>query len=333
MEQFFVADIGGTKSDLALFAPDSERYPLFHKRYLNKDFAEPASLFDKFFAECNHQPRFGCLALAAPIRGDLVTLTNLPWQFNRQKLQTQYSLQKLLFINDLTAVSSSIPMLSCSGDLQTIQPGSGEGGEMRGIVAPGTGLGEGLLAEVDGKVLVLGSEGGHCDFAPIDQEQLALLSWMQKKYRQVSFEMLVSGTGLPNLYQFTLEYYGQSQNLEVAAAIEAAADQTRAIIAGALQPNPCPLCRRTIELFLSILGSEAGNLALKLYAKGGIYLGGGILPRLTSTFSFSGFLRNFQAKGQMADLMNDFPVYLILRSDAALLGTARYLREEMKERM
>lgn len=327
MDTLLVADIGGTKSDLAIFSPSSsDLTPLFYKRYQNRSFSDPGVLFDTFFTESGYSPSFGCLAMAAPIRNEIVNLTNHPWEFSAPELKRRYSLNQLLFINDLTAISSAIPVLQNDADVKVIQRG-GSGGEICGVVAPGTGLGEGLLVRVAGKNLVVGSEGGHCDFAPVDQEQLLLLEWMMKNHIPVSYENLISGTGLPNLYDYICESEKISFDANTAEEIVQAPDKTKAIIINALGSGPCPACVKTIEMFLSILGSEAGNLALKLYAMGGIYLGGGILPRLVEKFSFEGFLRNFRAKGEMAELMNDFPVYLILRPDAALLGAARYARE------
>lgn len=327
METLFIADIGGTKSDLAIFPAGSECRPLAFKRYINANFSDPIQVIDEFLDECGWKPEFGCLAVAGPVRGDTVTLTNLSWELNGGQLRGRYGWGKVLFINDLTAVSCSILELQGDADLQTLQPGTGEGGEIYGIIAPGTGLGEGFLARCGKKYIVQGSEGGHCDFAPVDQEQLTLLDWMQQRKMPVSYEMLISGSGLPNLYRFCSEYLKVPSSENVTEEIDQAAEKTPLIVSGAVRQKPCPLCSKTIDLFLSILGSEAGNLALTLLARGGIYLGGGILPRLVGQVSFDGFLAGFRAKGRMASLMPDFPVYLIIRSDAALLGAGRFARD------
>ena len=217
-------------------------------------------------------------------------------------------------------------------DLLQIQAGCAQDGEVRGIVAPGTGLGEGMLVEVGGQLFARGSEGGHTDFAPVDEEQLALLSWMQKKIRPVSYEMLISGPGLANLYDFCKEYQQIQESAWIVEAMRGMKDRIPVIVGGAIHDAPCPLCSRVVELFLSILGSEAGNLALKLYARGGIYLGGGLLPRLVGHVEFDGFLQSFHAKGLMSGLMKEIPVSVILRKDAALIGALAYARQELKVR-
>ncbi len=230
-----------------------------------------------------------------------------------------------------------------------IQASRGPGGEVRGVIAPGTGLGEGFCVDFGERIYVRGSEGGHADFAPVDEEQLALLAWMQKKMKTVSFESLIAGPGLVHLYDFCREYHNMRESAWIVEAMSKVEDRTPVIVNGAIilpeamksspgsavvagenGKNPCPLCRQVIDLFLSILGSEAGNLALKLYARGGIFLGGGILPRLVNQVKFDDFLKSFHAKGQMSGLMEEIPVNLILRKDAALIGAAHFARQELK---
>lgn len=335
METFFVADVGGTKSDLAIFSRDEERNPLVTQRYENGDFDGPEQIFDDFLTQHDPHPKHGCVAIAGPVRGNEVALTNLPWVLNANRLEKVFGFEKLFFINDLTAVASSIPVLQGETELYTLQPGKGESeqSEICGIIAPGTGLGEGLLVRCGDSVLVRGSEGGHCDFAPVDEVQLRLLEWMQREQMPVSYEMLASGSGLPNLFRFCHEYLAIPVIPDIDKRMVGVEDITPLIVTGALQPVPCPCCRKTIELFLAILGSEAGNMALKIFCLGGIYLGGGILPRLTGRISFNGFLAGFRAKGQMSSLMQDFPIHLILRPDAALLGAARLCWDILNKKM
>jgi len=327
--KILVADVGGTKSDLAIFAAGDYRQPLFQKRYENDDFTEVKDVIEDFLSECQYQPELACLALAGVVRGTICTMTNLPWELDSEKLEKIFGLRKVILINDLTAVSSSVDCLQ-GEDLFTLQQG-GNGGDICGIVAPGTGLGEGLLVRFGDKSLACGSEGGHVDFAPIDREQLQLLTWMQQKEMPVCYETLVAGPGLQNLYNFCTDSLGIAESTTVKEKLPGALDKTPIIIEGALQAEPCAACVKSVELFLSILGSEAGNLALKLYAKGGIYLGGGILPRLVHRVSFDGFLQSFRAKGKMSQLMEEFPIHLIMRTDAALLGGANYASHALKE--
>jgi glucokinase len=328
MASLFAADIGGTKSELAIFQEAGGEFrTLFQKRYRNAQFSGFAEILALFLDEFSHRPQVACIAVAGVVTGDRVQLTNLPWLIDCRELAMRFGFQRVKLINDLTAVASSLAHLG-PDDLAEIQAGTGDEAEIRGIIAPGTGLGEGLLLEIQGNFFARGSEGGHCDFAPIDDEQTALLAWMQKSHRPVSYESLVAGPGLAHLYQFCKNYHGIPETAAITAAMARAEDSIPVIVDGALCEDPCPLCRRAIELFLNILGSEAGNLALKLYARGGMYLGGGIVPRLFGKVPFTGFLKSFCAKGLMADFMKTIPVRVILRSDAALLGAAHFGRAE-----
>ncbi|GAB6190516.1 glucokinase [Desulfocastanea catecholica] len=334
MATILAADIGGTKSEVAIFPLDgADGGALVQKRYVNAFFSGIDRILEDFLAGLEQLPQLACLAVAGLVSGDTARMTNLPWEIGCRRLEQRFGFSRVVLINDLTAVGSSLAMLQ-PDDLLEIQAAPGAG-EVRGIIAPGTGLGEGLLVEYGGQEYVRGSEGGHTDFAPVDEEQLALLVWMRKKRQPVSYEMLIAGPGLANLYDFCREYHQIEESAWIVEAMHTAQDRIPVIVGGAIGTiggmgvKSCPLCRRVIDLFLSILGSEAGNLALKLYAKGGIYLGGGILPRLIDHVQFDGFLQSFHAKGQMSGFMQEIPINVILRRDAALLGAARYGRLEL----
>lgn len=334
-QMLLAADIGGTKSELAIFSlTGAETGSLGQQRFINAEFSGVEELLHHFLAGFEQPPRVACLAVAGIVSGDKAEMTNLPWQLDCRRLEKRFGFRRVILINDLTAVCSSLAMLQ-PADLLEIQAGGGQQGEVCGVVAPGTGLGEGLLVRFGEQLFVRGSEGGHTDFAPVDEEQLALLAWMRKKMQPVSYEMLIAGPGLANLYDFCREYHHLRESAWIVEAMSRVKDRIPVIVGGAtgaIGAQPCPLCRRVIDLFLSILGSEAGNLALKLYAMGGIYLGGGILPRLAEQVGFAGFLKSFQAKGQMSGLMKGIPVKLILRKDAALLGAVRFARQELGDR-
>ncbi len=330
MATLLVADIGGTKSELAINRGIGSDAVLLQKRFINADFTGFEEIAELFLAEIDYVPLVACIAVAGVVSGEIAILTNLPWRIDCRLLEQRFGFQRVLLINNLTAVCSSLPEL-CADDLFELQAGAGSGGQVRGVIAPGTGLGEGMLVEVGGQLLARGSEGGHTDFGPVDKEQLALLSWMQEREKPVSYEMLIAGPGLANLYEFCRKYYKIPETPSIVDDMARAQDRIPFIVGGAIAAQPCPLCRRAIELFLAILGSEAGNLALKLYAKGGMYLGGGILPRLMGQVSFDGFLENFRDKGGMSGFMKNIPVYLILRKDAALLCAVRFAREEVRE--
>lgn len=325
------ADIGGTKSELAIFPLQGADHPaLVQRRYSNGEYPAVEEIIAHFLADCGYHPQFACIAVAGVVEGGRAGMTNLPWVIDSRLLEQRFGFTQVLLMNDLTAMAGSIPLLG-PDDLLELQAGKGCGTEIRAVVAPGTGLGEGLLLEIGGRLFARGSEGGHTDFAPVDEEQLALLAWMRQKGTPVSYEMLIAGPGLASLYDFCKAYHPIPESPQVALAMARAKDKIPVIVDGAVGIQTCPLCRRVIDLFLSILGSEAGNLALKLYARGGVYLGGGILPRLAGKVSFAGFLRAFNSKGLMANLMAGIPVSLILRADAALLGAAVIGRAELPE--
>ncbi len=316
------ADIGGTKSELAVFPLESPgANSLFQRRYLNTGYVNVEEIIERFLAECDHLPGFASIAVAGVVSEERARLTNLPWDIDARRLEQRFGLERVLLLNDLTAVAGSIARLG-PHDLLEIQAGSDLRGDIRGIIAPGTGLGEGFLLETSGKMYAQGSEGGHTDFAPVNDEQQELLTWMRRRRSPVSYEMLVAGPGLANLYEFCREYHHIPESKMIAEAMNQVEDKIPIIVGGAVGKKKCLLCSKAVELFLSILGSEAGNLALKLYARGGMYLGGGILPRLTGKVSFAGFLEGFNSKGVMSDLMREIPVHMILRADAALFGAA-----------
>jgi len=323
MVTFLAADIGGTKSELALFQSSDPGYtPLFQKRYASGDYSGLPDIIAAFLSESKSTPLYASVGVAGIVNGRVAQFTNLPWRIDCCHLEQQFGFNKVVLVNDLTALSSAISLLQ-PDDLYELRQGKAVVGEMKGVLAPGTGLGQGFLLESCDHFFARGSEGGHVDFGPVDEEQVALLCWMQKKTKPVSYEMLIAGPAIADLYDFCREYHKMDESPEISELIRGQGDRTPVIVSGAVACEPCPLCRKTIDLFLSILGSEAGNLALKLYARGGIYIGGGIVPRFVGKVSFSGFNRSFLKKGPMSELMKEIPVQLILKKDAPLLGTAR----------
>ncbi|MCF8057475.1 MAG: glucokinase [Desulfocapsa sp.] len=323
MALLLAADIGGTKSALAIFdllqRPNDS--PVRQKRYRNREFHDFNAILTHFLT-ASRPPEYGCFGVAAVIRQGTAKLTNLDWVLNEQELENRFGFHSITLINDLTAVCSSLPLL-LENDLLTIQQGQPEEHGVRAVIAPGTGLGEGFLVEQGSCFFPQGSEGGHCDFAPLNQEQVELLAYLRKNSAAVSYELLCSGKGIPNIFDFfaSTELTRDETRFKQIAEAE---DRTVDIVAGALAESPCPLCEKTMSVFLEILGSEAGNLALKNYATGGLFIGGGILPRIAGRISFTPFLQAFRQKEKMQGLMASIPVHLILRQDAALLGAAKY---------
>jgi glucokinase len=229
-------------------------------------------------------------------------------------------------MNDLEAVARAIPSLR-GIDLVTLNAGVPVPNTPIAVVAPGTGLGESFLVWDGSRYLPQSSEGGHADFAPTDIRQTRLLEHMLTLVEHVSVERVCSGIGIPNIYEYLYEVEHLSESPEVARQIASAEDRTKVIVDSAIDPQiQSPLCRATIGIFASILGGEAGNVALKVLATGGIYLGGGLAVHTLPVLQQSGFMAAFTNKGRFSEFMKSIPVHVIV-SNAALQGTATYALE------
>lgn len=348
MSLLLAADIGGTKSVLGIFDLHDGLKSVARMQavYASRDFAGIEEIIHSFLEESGCAPEYACLAVAGVIRHGQAKMTNLSWLISEQLLAARFGFSGVWLVNDLTAVCSSLPLLQ-KNDFLELQSGVAESGGrssavvipvasgaaasisggVMAVIAPGTGLGEGFLLQKGEMLFAQGTEGGHGDFAPTDATQAALLDWMRQHHpwpAPVSYEMFCSGLAIPILYAF-FKASGMEETPVVSAALNQAVDQTPVIINSALDDrNPCPLCRKSVEIFLTILGAEAGNLALKLYSTGGLYIGGGIMPRLVGRISFAPLLAAFNNKEKMEALMATIPVRVITRKDTALLGAASY---------
>jgi glucokinase len=328
MKTLLAVDVGGTKTELALFDLHGPSYtpPMQRAVVPCAGHAGIEDIIAAFLRDAGTRPEFACLGVAGVIKEGVAKITNRPWLISEEELAREFSLAGVKLINDMTALCAVISTLDAT-DLLQLQEGKMQQDGTKAVIAPGTGLGEGYLIETESAFLPRGSEGGHTDFAPVTDEQLELLQWLRLRMQPVSYEMLCSGLGIPTLYDFLREQGSITETASIKAQLSVAADRTPVILNGAIEgATPCPLCWKTIELFLSILGSEAGNLALKLYATGGLYIGGGIPPRLTGKTSFAPFMQAFRHKAKMEDLLAEIPVNLILKRDAVLCGAAHFGR-------
>ncbi|MCD6518906.1 MAG: glucokinase [Anaerolineae bacterium] len=318
-------DVGGTKTNLAIYAsPEELTSPLVERTFSSKDFPCLEDLVRFFLRETGIKVQFAVFGIAGPVLGGRVTGTNLPWVVERERIRTELGLEDVWLLNDLEAVAYALPLLK-DQDLYVLNKGEEQPQGTRAIVAPGTGLGEAFAVWVGDHYYAHPSEGGHTDFAPTNLLESELLTYLLKRFPHVSYERVCSGVGIPNLYAFLRdEGYGTEPSW-LAEQLAEALDPTPFIINAALERKPPdPLCEKTLELFLSILGAEAGNLALKVLALGGVYLGGGIPPRILPALKKGVFMEAFQNKGRMSSLMQKIPVYVILNAKAALLGVACY---------
>ena len=247
-------------------------------------------------------------------------MTNLPWVADAEQIRRAFGFRSVTLLNDLAATARAVPLLK-PAELHRLSAGEPVAGGTIALIAPGTGLGEAFLTWDGARYREHATEGGHADFAPGNSLEMELLRELGKENDHVSYETICSGPGLGRLYRFLRGRGAEEEQAGIAARLAEAADPAPIIVEAALA-DASPLCSRTVRLFVSILGAEAGNLALKTLATGGVYLGGGIAPRIIPFLEEGLFLAAFRRKGPMADLLLRMPVHAILEPRAALIGAA-----------
>ena len=319
MQTVLAGDIGGTKTRLASIEVMGNRVRIVREAsYPSQNFASFDLLLSDFLSG-NTSPLHAAFGVAGPVQGRVVQATNLPWRMDADGLQMQFGFKHCTLLNDLEATAYGLPALD-SCDLLTLQAGSVNPLGNAAVIAPGTGLGEAGLYW-DGKShLPFATEGGHASFSPGNELEIALLQHLQQQRQHVSWERVVSGVGLLGLHEFLLQYRqvavpqwlaDEMQNGDAAAAI------SKAALAG-----EDAICVETLDCFVRMLGAEAGNLALKVMSKSGIYIGGGIAPKILSKLTDGVFMEAFLNKGRMRHLLQAMPVRVILNDRAALYGPA-----------
>ena len=302
-------DIGGTHARLAIF--DGKKLIKEHK-YLSKQFSKLSDILEDFLTE---KVERGCFGIAGPVIEGKCLATNLPWEVGAQELSQKLKIPQVFLLNDLEATAWGISCLS-NDQLLTLNAGAPQAGN-RAIIAAGTGLGEAGVYW-DGKTHhPFACEGGHVNFAPRDAREKKLLDYLHKKYSHVSYERVLSGPGLGHLYWFLVENGAQKDIQD--------GDIPRLITEKALN-GESEVCLETLNWFMSIYGSESGNLALKFLALGGVYIAGGIALKIAELLKSGIFMRAFVDKGRFQSLLSSIPVKVILTDDAALLGAADYAR-------
>ena len=314
-------DIGGTKSRLAVFAGGgSPRAPLKEEVLQSDRFPGIEALVREFLKRSGLSADRACLAIAGPVINGRAAVTNLPWLADGEAIRRTFGFQSVRLLNDLAATARAVPLLE-PAELHTLSPGDPAAGGAIAVIATGTGLGEAFLTWDGGCYREHASEGGHADFAPTHPLETDLLRELRKEMDHVSYEAVCSGPGLGRLYRFLRDRRAEEEPSWLADRLAKAADPSPVIVDAALTEKD-GLCTRAVRLFVSILGAEAGNLALKTLAVGGVYLGGGIAPRIIPFLDERPFLAAFRRKGRMADLLFRVPVHVILEPRAALIGAA-----------
>jgi len=322
-------DIGGTKTDLAIYSSESGPHaPLAETQVHSADYPSLQAMVTEFLGKMKMSVDVASFDVAGPVIDGRVKTTNLPWMMDESTVAKDLNLKAVHLMNDLEAVARAVPVLR-EADLVTINEGTVVKNGSIAIIAPGTGLGESFLTWDGSRYVAHGSEGGHSDFAPTDERQIRLLTYLLPRWGHVGVERVCSGIGVPNIYEFLRDSEQIAERPEAAQTIAAAKDHTRAIVEAAFDPNhPSELCRTTVEMLVSILAGEAGNLALKVLATGGVYLAGGVALHLLEALKDPRFMQTFINKGRFKDLMGRIPVHVIT-TRAALVGAATYGLESL----
>ena len=332
-------DVGGTKVHLALYDFEAGRLKsLREQKFPAADFACLDDVVHRFLSETDGHPGTdvkeivaACFGCPGPVRDGHLKLTNLPWTLDARALREAFGIEHIFLINDLEANGYGIPELS-NDAVHVLHPGEPGVVGHRGLISAGTGLGEALLVwdARQKQHIPLPSEGGHCDFAARNDREIALLEYLRRTLNgRVSFERVVSGLGIKNVYAFLKE----DQKMEEPAWLEERmkTEDPNSVIGSCAEEGSSELCIQTMQMFSSAFGAEAGNLALKILAAGGLYLGGGIAPKILKTLSGGTFLDAFFDKGRMTPLLQAMPVRVILDDTCALLGAAAFAEARSSE--
>ena len=315
-------DIGGTHSRLGLFRQEAGRLLLVQeKSYASREYRGLADIIRAFLAEANASVDHASLGIAGPVLNGIAMTPNLPWLIDAAALAQQCAIENLSLINDLEAHASGVDDLE-PADFVTLNVGVPAEGNAA-LIAAGTGLGEAGLYWDGTRRHAFPCEGGHADFAPHSDLEIALLQYLMKKFGHVSWERVVSGPGLKNIYDFLRDSGTEQEPATLANELAQAADPVAVISKHGLD-GATAICRRALDIFASLYGAEAGNLALKLMATGGIFLSGGIAPRILRKLSEPPFLAAFAGKGRMQSMLETIPVKVIINERVGLVGAARH---------
>ena len=317
-------DIGGTKTNLGFFEREGGQLQcVVSQQYPSRSAASLDELCRQFLSEHDAQAEAACFGVAGPCRKGVCTAMNLPWRVDGQQLGQMLGIDHTSVINDLQATAYGILVLP-EEDFAVIQQGDPDAKGNAAVIAAGTGLGEAGLYWDGSTYQPVASEGGHCDFAAKDELEIELLQFLRKQFAHVAWERILSGPGLVHLYEFFKARGDASPAPDVAEEIRSK-DPGAAITQAALSDR-CPVCRQALELFSAIYGAEAGNLGLQMMATGGVYLGGGIAPRIRSMLDTDAFREAFVAKGRLRSLLEAIPVRIVMTDQAALWGAANCAR-------
>jgi glucokinase len=325
-------DVGGTKVALALF--DFQSGNLHHaaeKRYPAKDYPGLEAIVKEFLAEYQQEGKISaaCFGVPGPVRHGVLRLTNLPWTLDSRKLSLDLGIDHVFLINDLEANGYGIPELKAE-QIFTLSAGDPSSAGSRALISAGTGLGEAFLVWNGKRHIPMASEGGHSDFAARNEDEIDLLRHLQKKLGgRVSYERVIAGVGIKDVYDFLRDVRKMDEPAWLRERM--ATEDPNAVIGELGERCQNDLCAKTLDIVVGAYGAEAGNLALKVLATGGVYVGGGIAPKILKKLEDGTFMKAFTDKGRLSDLLVQTPVRVILESRAALIGAAAYAEARATE--
>ncbi len=323
--KILAGDIGGTKTRLALFRPESGKLrSLEEHTYISREYDSLDAIVSHFLQQLAKIPERAGFGIAGSVDGRHCKTTNLPWKIDADAMQQQLGIATIILLNDLEATAWGIDALE-KGDFHNLQAGDPKAEGNRLVIAAGTGLGQAGIYWDGQSHFPFATEGGHGDFAPRNPLEYELHAWLKHKYGHASWERAVSGPGLVNIYRFLLEHRGVKQPAHITEAMET--EDPAAVIATASEDK---ICLEAMALFFDLYAAETGNQALKHNALGGVYIGGGIAPKNLHWLQRPEFLEQFRDKGQMQHLMHRMPVKVILNDRAALYGPAVYLSKKQQ---
>lgn len=318
-------DIGGTKVLLSLFEErQGSLWQVEHAVFASRKYPGLENAIDEFLSQFTVKINRACFGIAGPVCNGVCQTTNLPWVVDTQRLKTRFGIDTVDLINDLAAMASAVPFLPPE-QVEVLQAGDPKASGRIGVIAAGTGLGQAFLISHENRFLVLDSEGGHCDFAPRNELETALLRHMLKKFERVSNERLLSGAGLFDIYQFIVQHHALDEPQWLKKEFQA--DDPPSVVSLNALRKKSPACEKALDLFVSLYGAVAGNMALQILA--GIYVGGGIAPKIISKLKEDIFMEAFLAKGRFKTLLSRMPVKVIMNEKASLIGAAHYALREI----
>lgn len=321
-------DIGGTKTHLVLFKPGKEREIGIQEYYPSKIYPTLQALIASFLSK--HRVSVDCavLGIAGPVENNRCKATNLPWEIDGKDLEMTLKIPRVALINDLEANAYGLEILR-PDELETLYEGEKNARGNRALISAGTGLGEGGLYWDGKKHHPFACEGSHVDFGPRDEREVQLLLFLKQRYSHVSYERVVSGMGLVTLYKFLSDQNPAKISREVEEQM--LQEDPGMVVTRHAMAGTCFLCEETLNWFVSLYGSEAGNLALKIFALGGVYIGGGIAPKILPFMRKPIFLESFLDKGRMKAILEKMPIRIVLNENTALYGAMHYALKLYRE--